>query len=301
MGRIVAVILTVVIAAACAAPGVPIATAPTIATTTSLSTSTTTTAVPNASSTEPTEPSGDLMVLGDWGSGTLPQGAVAGAMERLAGTIDVAAIVTTGDNFYEDDIDFLMAPFGWATNIEFWIAWGNHDIETARRIDAVNRAFSNPPRWTIREWGTATLVFLDSNQVEDPQQIEFLKEAMTSIDGPTIVVFHHPSYSCSKHGDTAAIKTAWVPLFDSDVLLVMSGHDHNYQRINEGGITYVVTGGGGRPLYDLEPCDREVAASAELHHFVLLQQTDNAIHGTAIDVNGTPFDEFAIDLGTGGG
>jgi hypothetical protein len=45
------------------------------------------------------------------------------------------------------------------------------------------------------------------------------------------------------------------PLLDSlfqkhGVKLVFQGHDHLYYRTVRSGITYVVTGGGGAPLYD---------------------------------------------------
>jgi tartrate-resistant acid phosphatase type 5 len=33
--------------------------------------------------------------------------------------------------------------------------------------------------------------------------------------------------------------------------LVISGHDHTYERINHDGITYVVNGLGGAPRYNL--------------------------------------------------
>lgn len=242
-----------------------------------------------------------LLVVGDWGSGTAPQGAVAGAMARFAEESDVEAILTTGDNFYSDDAGFLMTPYDWVKNsdIDWWITWGNHDVESTARQRAVSEAFDSPPRWTTHDWGGVAVVILDSNQVGDDDQIEFLDETLAEIEGPTIVVFHHPAYSCSRHGDSDAIKEQWVPRFDSDVILVLSGHDHNYQRIEGGELTYVVTGGGGRPLYDLEPCDRDVLNSAELHHFLVLQQNDQVIQGTAVDVNGTPFDEFLINLSPG--
>lgn len=291
----------VLLAASCTGAAGPIATFGTTATTISSSTTTTSTPTSEPVTTKQTATPGMLLVLGDWGSGTAPQGAVAGAMARFAEENDVDAILTTGDNFYSDDAEFLMKPFDWVddADINWWVTWGNHDLESTTRQRAVSDTFGSPPRWTTHDWGNVTVVILDSNQVEKADQIEFLKMALAEIDGPTIVVFHHPAYSCSRHGDSDAVQREWLPEFDSDVVLVLSGHDHNYQRIDEGGLTYVVSGGGGRRLYDLEPCDSDTKASAELHHFVVLQQNDQVIHGTAVDVNGTPIDEFFIDLEPG--
>ncbi|UCD84982.1 MAG: metallophosphoesterase family protein [Deltaproteobacteria bacterium] len=70
--------------------------------------------------------------------------------------------------------------------------------------------------------------------------------------------FHRPAYSSGNHGGNEAIVTSLVPLFtENDVDIVFSGHDHNYERCqdpeldlnNPEGTVYIVTGGGGAPLY----------------------------------------------------
>jgi hypothetical protein len=86
-----------------------------MATTTSSTMAATTTAPSTTTTTFGDRDSDALLVIGDWGSGTLPQGAVAGAMMRYAEDNAVEAILTTGDNFYSDDAEFLMHPFGWAS------------------------------------------------------------------------------------------------------------------------------------------------------------------------------------------
>ncbi len=47
-----------------------------------------------------------------------------------------------------------------------------------------------------------------------------------------IVMLHHPVYSaCSTHGSTQRVIDNWVPIFEKySVDLVLSGHDHNYER-----------------------------------------------------------------------
>jgi hypothetical protein len=213
-------------------------TEPTTTTVTSSTTdpTTTTTTVPEDTTTLAAADVDDLLVVGDWGSGTLPQGAVAGAMMRYAETNDVDAILTTGDNFYSDDADFLMQPLGWATDawIPFWVTWGNHDVETTARIDAVNEFFDDPPRWTTHRWGNVEIVILDSTQLGSDEQVAFFTETLAGSNLPTIVVFHYPPYSCGSHGDTETTQDDWVSLFDDDVFLVLSGHEHNYQRFEDG-------------------------------------------------------------------
>jgi hypothetical protein len=222
-------------------------------------------------------------------------------MARYAETNRVAAILTTGDNFYSSDAEFLLQPLDWAfqQDIPFWVTWGNHDVETPDRIEAVEQAFDSPPRWSLHEWGAVDIVILDSNQVGSLEQIQFLMERLASSDDPSAVVFHHPALSCSSYGDTETVLETWVPQFDDDVVLVLSGHDHNYQRFAESGVTYVVSGGGGSPLHELEECpvDHPLRVAGEaVHHFLVLTQGEDEIEIEVIDVNGDTVDSFPVSL-----
>ncbi|HSM45458.1 MAG TPA: metallophosphoesterase, partial [Acidimicrobiia bacterium] len=271
-----------------------------MATTTSSTVAVTSTAPSTTTTTLGDRGSDALLVIGDWGSGTLPQGAVAGAMMRYAEDNAVEAILTTGDNFYSDDAEFLMHPFGWATEagIPFWITWGNHDLDSAARIAAVNEAFDDPPRWTTHRWGNVLVVILDSNQPDSDDQIDFLTETLADTDLPTLVVFHHPPYRCGSYGHNETIQQNWVTRFDDDVLLVLSGHEHTYERFEDGGITYVVTGGGGATLTEVGACPAvgpQASAAESTHHFLVLEQADN-VTVTVVDTGGEPIDEFELAL-----
>lgn len=243
---------------------------------------------------------GLLLVLGDWGAGTKEQRAVAAAMESVAEEYPVAAIVTTGDNFYSNNAAKLLEPFDWAVDeIEFWIAWGNHDVQNRRRIDLVEEAFDDPPRWTVHRWGKVDVVILDSDQVTAKEQLAFLADAMESSHRPTVMVFHHPPLSCANYGDANAVLDHWVPLFDDGVVLVLSGHDHNYQRFEEEGTVYLVTGGGGRGLHGLKECSDDHPprlAGAAVHHFLAMAQTDAGLTVVAIDTDGEVIDRVTVPL-----
>jgi hypothetical protein len=62
-----------------------------------------------------------------------------------------------------------------------------------------------------------------------------------------IVYFHHPPYSSGKHGGSPEMR--W-PFARWGADAVMSGHDHNYERLSVEGITYFVNGLGGRSTRD---------------------------------------------------
>lgn len=307
LGMPFALTLAVILVTACGADGGATGADSSSTRVTSATSSSTTMPAPTTTSNVPgtTVPSAlpdDLLVIGDWGSGTMPQGAVAGAMQRYVETTDITAILTTGDNFYSDDFEFLMQPFGWATDagIPFWITWGNHDVESATRIAGIDETFGSPPRWTVHEWGDVDVVILDSTQVTSPEQAAFFLDAMNDSIQPTIVVLHHPPYSCSHNEEGTEFVDEWIGLLDDDVALVLSGHDHSYQRFEQDDVVYVVTGGGGSLVYELEQCPAnhpELLKGAALHHFLALTRTTETIEITAIDINGSVIDQTSIATG----
>jgi predicted phosphodiesterase len=244
---------------------------------------------------------GSLLVIGDWGSGTAEQKEVASQMESYAASHPVQAILTTGDNFYLDDADQVLQPFEWAEDagIEFWLTWGNHDVESPERIESINEAFDNPPRWATISWGGTNILILDSNTAGSTAQLSYLEAEMERIESPTIVVLHHPPFSCSDHFGDAEVRDEWLPRFDEDVVLVLSGHAHSYQRFDVEGKPFVVSGGGGAELQLLDACPGghpPRVASGEAHHFLVVDQGEDSLIVTTVDSFGQTVDEFELSV-----
>jgi tartrate-resistant acid phosphatase type 5 len=58
---------------------------------------------------------------------------------------------------------------------------------------------------------------------------------------------HYPPYSSGTHGSTDW--ASWpYEAWGADV--VLAGHDHTYERLDENGLTYIVNGLGGNGRYD---------------------------------------------------
>ncbi len=68
------------------------------------------------------------------------------------------------------------------------------------------------------------------------------------------VTFHHPPFTAVKRRQgTKSPSLDLVPLFEKyRVSAVFSGHDHNYQHHLKNGVHYIVSGGGGAPLYEVD-------------------------------------------------
>ena len=74
----------------------------------------------------------------------------------------------------------------------------------------------------------------------------------------TLAYFHHPLFSSGEHGNQTFMKPTWDALYAADADVVVSGHDHDYERFapqDPGGladpargIREFVVGNGGREL-----------------------------------------------------
>jgi 3',5'-cyclic AMP phosphodiesterase CpdA len=247
-------------------------------------------------------------VIGDFGDGGSAQGEVADSMRETTIERDIALLVTTGDNFYSNDIERIWdEPYSWLEDrsIEVAAAWGNHDVVSEMRRQLVQASLGPPGRWYSAPLGPeGRLIVLDSNHVDDSRQSDWFESELEEAGAPTVVIFHHPPYSCGSHGNEDAIHEEWLPLIESDdVELVLSGHEHNYQRFEVGTTTYVVTGGGGRGLTDLGECSsdtpRPMASDDERHHFLLMDVDGKSIAIEAIAADGSTIDRFEIDYRAG--
>lgn len=117
-----------------------------------------------------------------------------------------------------------------------------------------------------------------------------------------IVITHHPPYSSGKHKpDSQGLRKSIVPLFEKyKVDIVFSGHDHSYERLHDEycNIYYVVTGGGGAPLYDqFRSIDKNVINSQVFHkkyHYCKLKRNHDHLWIDVIDIEGVVIDQFIV-------
>ena len=134
---------------------------------------------------------------------------------------------------------------------------------------------------------------LDGNAGTDATQKSWLDTQLATAKGDAniahvFVWFHESPYSISMHGDDTSTQ-GWTPAFEdptNKVRAVFTGHDHNYQRLQHGGLTYIVAGGAGAGLYDLNASDAAgatVLGKSKSYNFVKLHITPNLVTGAAFD------------------
>ena len=225
-------------------------------------------------------------------------------MRRFEARNPANLLLTVGDNDYTKSPgafrDNWNRSFGWLREAEIGVAGalGNHDVEVEAGRYQFELLQMPGPRYR-RKVGNVELFVLNSNAVDDAQTRWLAGALKTSRARWKIAVFHHPAFTCGAYRAHPGVVARWVPLLERHrVRLVLSGHDHNYQRFAaRRGVTYVVHGGGGAHLYPLESCPsfypRRVVGRA-LHGWLYLRATERALVVKAIGPAGRSRDAFSI-------
>jgi hypothetical protein len=116
-----------------------------------------------------------------------------------------------------------------------------------------------------------------------------------------IVVVHHGPWSSGPHGDNVLLQDAKVPdlLRSHKVDLVMSGHDHIYERGAAGGLAYLVSGGGGAPVYRIKKSESTSRKVESTRHFIDASATAVAIQFVATRPDGSTIERCALRKNAG--
>jgi 3',5'-cyclic AMP phosphodiesterase CpdA len=158
-------------------------------------------------------------------------------------------------------------------------------------------------RWYSFDYGHAHFVCVHADGLwdrgPDDEQIDWLEADLAATEQPwKLVFFHIPPFSSRDEEEREVqVRQALVPtLIDQGVQVVFNGHDHNYQRAMVAGITYVVTGGGGAPLYTIDEPSPELITYASAHHAVLVTLDGPTLTAVAISAAGEELDRFTLEL-----
>jgi Calcineurin-like phosphoesterase len=215
-------------------------------------------------------------IMGDSGSGDVAQQQVADAMLTYFNTArHFPFVVMLGDNLYHDDYqDEFLIPYKALLDrgVKFYATLGNHDRDLEQHFKPFN--MGDKDHYSFDE-GNARFVALNSNHPNDVAQIKWLDTVYNDAgDKWRIAFFHHPLYSSGIHSAEGrdVIRPAFEePLVRNRVNVVLSGHEHLYERIRpQRGIYHFVSGGGGRSLYDYKASDFDEVGASE-HHFMVAQ------------------------------
>ena len=252
--------------------------------------------------------------VGDYGY----DGAWEARVATLVDCFEPDFIVTLGDNNYTagaaDWIDrnigkyFQAYIFPYvgeygpgARENRFFPSLGNHDWFTAGAQPYLDY-FELPgnERYYDVVRGDVHLFALDSDANEpdgitsDSIQGQWLREKLAASTAPWRVVYmHHPPYSSSTHGSTPEMQ--W-PYREWGANLVLSGHDHTYERLARDGLTYVVCGVGGYDTFYpiVTPIAGSLAQDVVDHGALLIDADDTQLRVRFYEIDGALIDEVVL-------
>lgn len=243
-------------------------------------------------------------VLGDFGTGDRDQYTLAERMATVHKTFPFELVVLVGDNIYgsERPQDFTRkfeTPYKplLDAGVKFQASLGNHDAREQRHYKLFNMDGKlyysfKAPRQDVRFFA------MESTYME-PEQVKWLGEQLgTAREKWKIVFQHHPLYSSGRtHGSDERLRSVMEPLLrEHGVSLVLTGHDHIYERTKpQYGITHFVAGSGGklRPG-DVRPNQPFSARIIDRTHvFMVVEIKDDRLWFNAIAKDGS-----IVDSGT---
>lgn len=203
---------------------------------------------------EPLQPAPEwhLAVAGDVGDSGRRLDTTGATMARVDAMQPYDDLLLLGDNVYwtgdpANLPDTVFGPFGalLGRGVGLLAILGNHDVLDGHG-DAQMAAMGMPGRYWSKTVDDLLLIGLDSNNL-DPEQVQWLERTLAGSDATwKVVALHHPLYSAGYQGSNIEVRALLEPIFiEHGVQLVLSGHDHDYQRSTViDGVTYIVTGGG---------------------------------------------------------
>jgi predicted phosphodiesterase len=251
-------------------------------------------------------------VIGDSGRGDAAQHEVAGQMVAWRQRFPFTFVVMLGDNIYPphapDDYEKKFEePYRALLDagVTFHAAIGNHD-----EPDEINyKGFNMGGRryYTFREGepslkglaGAGVRFFvLDSRTLDGDQLAWLTKELDDSTSRWKIAYLHHPLYTSGRYQAGArSLRSALEPiLVHGDVDVVLSGHEHFYERVvPQRGIAYFISGGAGSLRRgDIRRSPLTARGFDTDFHFVMMEISGDQLWFQAIDRTGATVDAGVI-------
>jgi acid phosphatase type 7 len=180
--------------------------------------------------------------------------------------------------------------------IPVYPALGNHDLHGDEKVALANyferfRDLKNSRYYSVRAGNTLLLVLDSALDESAGPQGQWLGQKLDHLPGDVDFVFlvlHHPPYTSSSDAKTfGGGHSARSPEQNLAKMLetrqqnlrarivVFSGHVHNYERHEHGGVTYFVTGGAGAHAYPIERAKDDPFQSKDVNYHYLQVDVDH--------------------------
>jgi hypothetical protein len=196
-----------------------------------------------------------------------PQDCDQAATANLIGQLDPTAVLTLGDNQYENGtlaaFQTVFGPTWGKYRSIMYPAIGNHEYLTSGASGYFG--YFGVPAYYSFNLGAWHLITLDSEchfvggcQAGSQQERWLLADLAAHPSKCTLVYWHEPRWSSGEHLDATQMNDIWADLVAAHVSVVLSGHNHDYERFvplnaagqpDPSGVTEFVVGTGGKNHY----------------------------------------------------
>jgi len=231
--------------------------------------------------------------------------ATAKLLDSIPGTV-----FTAGDNAYPNGT---LAEF----TLCYQPTWGRHKART--RPSPGNHDYRIPGAASYYSYfgaaagdsgrgyysydlGAWHIISLNSNismNAGSPQEV-WLRGDLALHPAPcTLAYWHHPRFSSGGHGSSTASQPLWVALYQANADVVISGHDHSYERFApqtpDGrrdivhGIREFVVGTGGAGFYQFETIRKNSEKRSRTHGVIKLTLREGGYDWEFVPVAGKTF------------
>lgn len=185
-------------------------------------------------------------------------------------------------------------------------ALGNHELSGCLQFSCLDRWWSAFPELRGRRWYSVALgsrvlgIALDSDVSLMPgsEQRAWLENQMSSLDPAVrlvMFIMHHPpvadlqtakmvDHNARPNEQALAAYLKAMAAHSSARFLVSAGHIHNYERLAQDGVTYLVSGGGGATPYDIDRTPEDLYRSTRFpnYHYVRFELSGQRLSGEMV-------------------
>ncbi len=195
---------------------------------------------------------------------------------------------------------------------------GNHEYQTPKAAGYFSY-WNSIPHYYSFDAGGWHFIALDSTTEFDQtspgtEQYRWLLQDLAANKSVcTLVFLHHPFYSVGEHGNSPQLSDLWPLLVSTGVDLVLSGHDHSYQRWqplgSDGnpdpkGTTQFVVGTGGHSIRNDVRTDSSLVVDVDTpsagYGALRLSLTPSSAVYEFLNIKGDTLDTGTVNCSTAG-
>jgi predicted phosphodiesterase len=213
-------------------------------------------------------------------------------------------LVGHGDEYETWDPQFFAPLEPLMKTVPLFAVPGNHEHDS----DNFYNFLSQPPpeNYFAFTYGNSFNIALDTNfpyMFPGSDMMDWFEEVLNSDEAREatwlFAYAHHPPYCegrASAWDGDPGVREWILPLAEQfGIDIFFTGHTHTYERGTLNGVVWIVSGGGGAPLY---PCTKEIEhieMCLVINHYLRVEIDGTHLDYKAIDDNGNVIDAFELN------